>query len=148
MAMGLGRGKLDAAPVGAVAVVPLREYPARPVPAAAGLPPAVFRETLQTGRATKDWHAVASLLRARAAPGKRQAAEGKAERPPRTPEAVDAAKGDARLEVKLPAATQAHLALVAEVPAAAKPKTAQVYRVVERVGNRVTGGVTLVLDTE
>lgn len=39
------------------------------------------------------------------------------------------------------------LSLATTVPKGATPGTAQVYRVVERVNGRTTGGVTMVVET-
>jgi hypothetical protein len=83
----------------------------------------------------------------RAAPGKHKAPVAKLTRPPRTPDDVDASKGKPQHDVKVGPGKQAQFGLAAEVPAQARKGTAQVYRVVEYTGDRVTGGVTLVVDT-
>ena len=56
----------------------------------------VFRETLQPGRATKDWTALSAALLMSAAPGKRQTVVRKLDRPPRTPDDVDGTKGSSK----------------------------------------------------
>jgi len=156
MALGLGR-QIQATPMGRAVLSPAGLREIRPTLPPTEMPAAgIFRETLLAAPAKKDSHALTTSLHMLATPGQKRKPEAKSI-PPKTQTPALAAKtgdkgdkgdkGDTKKALRIPAGKELQIALVADVAKNAIPGTAQVYRVVEKVGDRVTGGVTLVVET-
>jgi hypothetical protein len=151
MAAGLGRKELRAAPVGQIGLTPPVVQDARPAVALSAMPgAAVFRETLQGAPPPKEAHLLAGTLQMLAARGEKRLLKAKvvpAQLGPGKLAAKYANDLAPKREVRIEPGKELHFALVATVPKEAARGTAQVYRVVERVEGKITGALTVVVET-
>jgi hypothetical protein len=146
LGMALGAKKFHAAKGGTAGLTTPTVHDARPsFDQAAWKLPAVFRETQGAGSA-KEQQQVAHTLHVLAAPGQKRTMKHKVVELKKEEKPPAEAKGplEVKRDLKIPPGKELALTLAA-TPSNEAAGAVEVYRVVERVKGKITGGVTLVV---
>jgi hypothetical protein len=114
----------------------------------------VFRETLQEQPSQSETKQIMGVFRGLLAPRKGRPREspgggiGPEEAPLERSQAQLVAPADAVFNVRLPPRQHVRMSLQTTVPVTAPRGSADVYRIIERTAGRITGGMTVIVETK